>query len=137
MQFQSKETIVQKTKILILDFPHNSQHSIIFNKFFIIIYFWLCWVCCCMWAFCSCDKLGLLFVVVRGLLIAVASLVVEHGLLVCGQQQLWHAGSGVVACGLQSTGSVVVAHGLSCSAACGIFPDQGWNPCPLRWQADS
>ena len=25
-------------------------------------------------------------------------------------------------------GSVVVAHGLSCSAACGIFPDQGSNP---------
>ena len=34
-------------------------------------------------------------------------------------------------------GSVVVAHGLSCSAACGIFPDQGSNPCPLHWQADS
>ena len=27
--------------------------------------------------------------------------------------------------------------GLSCSAACGIFPDQGSNPCPLHWQADS
>ena len=34
-------------------------------------------------------------------------------------------------------GSVVVAHGPSCSAAYGIFPDQGSNPCPLRWQADS
>ena len=34
-------------------------------------------------------------------------------------------------------GSVVVAHRPSCSAACGIFPDQGSNPCPLRWQADS
>ena len=30
-----------------------------------------------------------------------------------------------------------MAHGLSCSAACGIFPDQGLNPCPLHWQADS
>ena len=43
---------------------------------------------------------------------------------------------------LRSTGSrrassVVVAHGLSCSAACGLFPDQGSNPCPLHWQADS
>ena len=27
--------------------------------------------------------------------------------------------------------------GPSCSAACGIFPDQGSNPCPLHWQADS
>ena len=34
-------------------------------------------------------------------------------------------------------GSAVVAHGPSCSAACGIFPDQGSNPCPLHWQADS
>ena len=34
-------------------------------------------------------------------------------------------------------GSVVVAHGPSCSAACGILPDQGSNPCPLHWQADS
>ena len=42
----------------------------------------------------------------------------------------------------QSTGSrrarsVVVAHGPSCSTACGIFPDQGSNLCPLHWQADS
>ena len=39
--------------------------------------------------------------------------------------------------GSRHAGSVVVAHGLSCSAACGIFPDQGLNPCPLHWQADS
>ena len=38
---------------------------------------------------------------------------------------------------LWSTGSVIVAHGPSCSTACGIFPDQGSNPCPLHWQADS
>ena len=30
-----------------------------------------------------------------------------------------------------------MAHGLSCSVACGIFLDQGSNPCPLHWQADS
>ena len=39
--------------------------------------------------------------------------------------------------GSRCAGSVVVAHGPSCSAACGIFPDQGLNPCPLHWQADS
>ena len=39
--------------------------------------------------------------------------------------------------GSRRAGSVVVAHGLSCSAACGIFPGQGLNPCPLHWQADS
>ena len=39
--------------------------------------------------------------------------------------------------GSRCAGSVVVAHGPSCSAACGIFPDRGSNPCPLHWQADS
>ena len=43
---------------------------------------------------------------------------------------LWSTGS-------RRAGSVVVAHRPSCSAACGIFPDQGSNPCPLHWQADS
>ena len=36
--------------------------------------------CCYTQAFSSCGKRRLLFVVVRGLLIAVASLVAEHGL---------------------------------------------------------
>ena len=35
--------------------------------------------CCCAQAFSSCGEQGLLFVVVHGLLIAVASLVAEHG----------------------------------------------------------
>ena len=43
---------------------------------------------------------------------------------------LWSTGS-------RRAGSVVVAHRPSCSAACGIFLDQGSNPCPLHWQADS
>ncbi|XP_066887771.1 small COPII coat GTPase SAR1B isoform X5 [Kogia breviceps] len=35
------------------------------------------------------------------------------------------------------TGSVDMAHGPSRSAACGIFPDQGTNPCSLHRQGDS
>ena len=35
--------------------------------------------------------------------------------------------SPVAELGLYSTGSVAVVHGLSCSVACGIVPDQGWN----------
>ena len=54
---------------------------------------------------------------VRGLLTVVASLVAEHR--------------------LYSRDLVVVVHGLSCSEACGIFPDQGLNPCPLHWQVES
>ena len=37
----------------------------------------------------------------------------------------------------QSAGLIAVAHGISCSVACGILPDQGLNPCFLHWQVDS
>ena len=53
-----------------------------------------------MRAFSSCGERGLLFLAVRGLLIAVASPAVEHGLQAHGLQQLWHVGSAVVARGL-------------------------------------
>ena len=54
-----------------------------------------------------------------------------------GRQQLRHVGSVAAVPRLQSTGSIVMAHRLSCSEACGIFSDQGWNPCLLHWQVDS
>ena len=65
---------------------------------------------CCACAFSSCGEQGLLFFV-------------EHGLL--------------TSTGFRSVGSVVVVHRLSCSAACGVFPDQRSNPCLLHWQVDS
>ena len=90
-----------------------------FNKFiYLFIYFWLCWV----------------FVSVRGL-----SLVEANG----GHFSLRCAGLSLSrplllrGTGSRRAASVVVAHGPSSSAACGIFPDQGSNPCPLHWQADS
>ena len=39
--------------------------------------------------------------------------------------------------GSRRSGSAAVAHGPSCSVACGILPDQGSNPCPPHRQADS
>ena len=57
-----------------------------FKKIFIIIFlkFYLflavLGLLCCTQAFSSCGERGLLFVVVLGLLIVVASLVAEHGL---------------------------------------------------------
>ena len=39
--------------------------------------------------------------------------------------------------GLWSASSVVVVHGLSCSTARGILPDQRLNPCPLYFKVDS
>ena len=38
---------------------------------------------------------------------------------------------------LHSRASSVVAPRLSCPAACGIFSDQGLNPCPLHWWVDA
>ena len=113
--------------------------------FFFLIYFYLfiylflaaLGLRCCVQTFSSCREQGLPFIVVNGLLIVVASLVAEHGLQAAGLQQLWHVGSVVVARRFQSARSVAVVHGLSCSTACGIFPDQGSNPCPLHWQEDS
>lgn len=36
--------------------------------------------------------------------------------------------------GLESTASIVAVPGLSCPAACGVLPAQGWNPCLLLWE---
>ena len=85
---------------------------------YLFIYLWLCWV----------------FVSLRGLSLVAAS--GGHsssqcaGLSLSRPLLLWSTGS-------RRAGSVVVEHRPSCSAACGIFPDQGSNPCPLHWQADS
>ena len=92
---------------------------------------------CCAQAFSSCSKWGLLSLWCMGfslqwLLLLRSTVSRRTGFISCGTRA-----SVVVARGFQSTGSVVVAHGLSCSMACGIFPDQGLNPCPLHWQADS
>ena len=88
-----------------------------FFFFNFLIYLWLCWV----------------FVSVRGLSLVVAS--GGHSSSRCAglslsRPLLWSTGS-------RRAGSVIVAHRPSRSAACGIFPDQGSNPCSLHWQADS
>ena len=68
---------------------------------------------------------GYSLVELRGLLVAVGPLMVALSSRV--HSLLW----------MQSTGSVVVVHGLSCLVACGTFPDQGMNLYPLRWQVAS
>ena len=84
-----------------------------FKFIYLFIYFWLCWV----------------FVSVRGLSLAAVS--GGHsssrcaGLLLSWPLLLRSTGS-------RRAGSVILAHGSSCSAACGIFRDQGSNPCPLH-----
>ena len=97
--------------------PYHSSSTLFF--FLIIIYLFLAVLGLrfCARAFSSCGKPGPLFIAVRGPLTIVASLVAEHRLQT-------HR--------LSSCGSRP-----SCSAACGIFPDQGSNPCALHQQADS
>ena len=94
--------------------------SFFFFKLFILLifYFWLCWV----------------FVSVRGLSPVAAS--GGHSSSRCAGLSLSQPLL-LRSTGSRRAGSVVVAHGLSRSAACGIFPDQVSNPCPLHWQADS
>ena len=61
------------------------------------------------------------------------------GFSCCGAQTPGAQASVVVAQfpWLQHAGAVVLVHGLSCSAVCGIFLDQGLNSCPLHWQVNS
>ena len=83
--------------------------------------FWLRWVLA--------AELRLPLATVHGLLVSVAS---------CCSAGFWHRGSAVVAPGLWCAGSVVVAAaGLCCPSVHGSLPDQGWNPCLLRWQVGS
>ena len=81
-------------------------------------------LCCCTQAFSSCVSRNY-SVAVRWLLITMASLAAEHRLSVHGLQYL------------QGMRSVVTAQRLRCSAACGIFPDQELNQCPLHCKEDS
>ena len=94
---------------------------VFFLFYFILFYYFILWLC---WVFVS----------VRGLSLVAAS--GGHSSSRCTGLSLSRPLL------LRSTssrraGSVIVAHGPSGSAACGIFPDQGSNLCPLHWQADS
>ena len=80
----------------------------------LFIYLWLCWV----------------FISVRGLSLVVAS--GGHSSSRCAGLSLSRPLL-LRSTGSRRTGSAIVAHGPSCSTACGIFPDQGSNPGPLHW----
>ena len=91
---------------------------ILFLFMYVCMYVWLCWV----------------FVSVRGLSLVVAS--GGHSSSRCAGLSLSRPLL-LPSTGSRRAGSVIVAHRPSCSAACGIFPDQGSNLRPLHWQADS
>ena len=113
---------VQNFLLLKCNFSHFLFCFFFFKIFIYLFYFWLCWVFCASW------------VSVRGL-----SLVAASG----GHSSSRCAGLSLLrplllrSTSSRRAGSVAVAHGPTCSAACGIFPDQGSSPCPPHWQADS
>ena len=76
---------------------------------YLFIYLWLCWV----------------FVSVRGLSLVAAS--GGHSSSRCTGLSLSRPLL-LRSTGSRRAGSVIVAHRPSCSAACGIFPDQDSNP---------
>ena len=77
---------------------------------------------CCAPAFSSFREQGLLFVEGCGLLIVVAVSLESPG--------LWDTQASVCSHQAQSLAGL---HLPSCSEACGIFPDQESNSCPLHW----
>ena len=66
--------------IFFLSFFFKEVILFIYSFIYLFIYLWLHWVFVAVRAFSSCAERGLLFVAVHRLLIAVASLVVKHGL---------------------------------------------------------
>ena len=94
----------------VLCFP--TEIFIVSSLFLKIILLFICYFCAESSLLLVVESRGYSRVAVHGLLITVASPVVEHG-------------------------SVAVVPGLRCSTVCGIFPDQGLNLSLLCWQADS
>ena len=84
-----------------------------FHNFYLFVCFGLCWV------FIAAHRFSQFVAESR-----VSAQASHHSGFSC-----WRAQA------LECTGSVVVAHGLSCRVAYGVFLDQGSNPCPLYWQA--
>ena len=111
----SSEKLKINTLLLIffLMVPHGFCFFFFKVPLYLFIYLWLCWV----------------FVSVRGLSLVAAS--GGHSSSRCAGLSLsWPLP--LRSTGSRRAGSVIVAHGRSCSAACGLFPDQGSNPCPLH-----
>ena len=93
--------------------------------------------CCCAGFFSSCGEWGCSLAAVCRLLTAAASLVASMSSRALRLQKPRLLGSVVADTGLQSTGSIVVAHRLSCPESCEIFPDQESKRNLLHWQANS
>ena len=95
----------------------NSYHVFLKRGFMLFFFFWLCWVYALHRFFSSLGEQGLL-----------------------SSRRAWASHCGGFSYGarvpehrLKSCGT----HRLGCSMVCGVFLDQGSNPCPLHWWAGS
>ena len=110
----SNKTLIMGTEMWTFH-SHVSWSIILFLNLF---YFWLHWVFLAVRGlFSSCSKWRLLF--------SCSAQASPGGGFSCGAQALGHVGS------------VVLAYGVSCLAACGLLPDQGLNQYLLHCKADS
>ena len=83
LYIENPKDATRKLLELVNEFGKVARYKILFfiNLFyFIYLFLAVLGLHCCMRAFSSCGKWGLLFVMAHRLLIAVASLVAEHGL---------------------------------------------------------
>ena len=107
------------------DLTISLSRSALFFKILISLVLVALGLCCCMRAFSSCSEQGLLSEKLltgfswQWLLLSQSRVSRARGF-----QQFQHVGS------------VVAVHRLSCLEACGIFSNQGSNPCLLHCQAD-
>ena len=134
LKYQTYEKIL-KINIIFNTEPVPLSTFFLINLFILFAYFWLCWV------FVAVHGLSLVAVSrgyssllcagfsLRWLLLLLSTGSRHVGFSSCGTraQQLWLTGSRAQAQQLWHTGPV----------ASGIFPDQGSEPCPPQWQADS
>ena len=93
----------------------------------------LWWVFVATWIFSSCGEQGLLFR---------CDAWTSHcsGFSCCRKQALGCMGLSSCSPWAQSCSPLALEHRLNscaCSVTCGIFLDQGSNPCSLHWQVDS
>ena len=101
------------------------------------LFIWFCWVFMAARAFLSLQVRAALQLRCTGFSLWWLLLLWSTGSGAHGLQSLWPTGSVVVAPGLQSIGSILVAHRRGCPMAYEIFPDHGSNLCLMHWQADS
>ena len=122
----------QETERKIYRWIHSHPQPKFFNFLFTYLGFYYYLFHARSWLLC-----GLSLVVASGGHCLVAVRGSHCGDVSCGGAQALGC-AGFSSCGSRalSTGSIVTAHGLGCSAAYGICPDQGLNLCLLPWQTD-